>query len=89
MAHKNYNVTVSDTDIPLYQFKKLRLKVSIRLETASTECIETFIWVCRSLMATLVLSTAEGSSPFKYWFISWLHFFLYAIRTFSPDCLQR
>ena len=62
------------------------LRVSILLEIASTECIETVIWVSRSLMAAFVLSVLEGSTPFTSWFLSCLYFFSYAIRTRSPAC---
>lgn len=67
----------------------LSLRVSILLEIASIECIETVIWVSSSLMAALVLSAQEGSSPFTSRFLSCLHFFSYAIRTRSPDCCRR
>ena len=62
------------------------LKVSILSEIDSIECIETFIWVCKSLIVALVLSTAEELSPFTSWFLRAKHFFSYAILTRSPDC---
>lgn len=54
MAHKNYTMMVSDTDIPLYQFKKLRLQFFI--PQSFNPLRNSFNWVYRNLYLGMQIS---------------------------------